>query len=77
MLCCFMEKENLMNKKLINLMRPEDEYDLLSKQRVIDGKENEYIDYLLEQEETVLNDFQNFLSKNKLSIQMLCLTQKI
>jgi len=38
MLCCFMEKENLMNKKLIDLMRPEDEYDLLSKQRVIDGK---------------------------------------
>ena len=38
---------------------------------------NEYIDYLLEQEETVLNDFQNFLSKNKLSSHMLCLAQKI
>ena len=37
---------------------------------------NEYIDYLLEQDEEVLNHFQKFLSENRLSSHMLCLAQK-
>ncbi len=42
----------------------------------VDDK-NEYIDYLLEQEEKILNHFQEFLSENRLSSHMLCLAQKM
>lgn len=37
---------------------------------------NEYIAYLLEQDEKILNSFQKFLSENRLSSHMLCLAQK-
>jgi 2-polyprenyl-3-methyl-5-hydroxy-6-metoxy-1,4-benzoquinol methylase len=39
--------------------------------------ENEYIDYLLEQDEEVLQNFQKFLSENRLSSHMLIMAQKI
>lgn len=37
---------------------------------------NEYIDFLLEQDEDTLNNFQNFISNNKLSSHMFCLAKK-
>lgn len=37
---------------------------------------NEYLDYLLEQDEKVLTDFQNFLTANKLSSHMLIVASK-
>jgi len=37
---------------------------------------NEYINLLLQQNEKVLNDFQIFLSKNRLSSHMVCLAKK-
>ena len=37
---------------------------------------NEYVDHILDQDETVLDNFQKFLSENKLSSHMLCLAQK-
>ena len=41
------------------------------------NQQNHYIDYLLEQDEKIINNFQQFLSKNKLSSHMICLAQKI
>jgi 2-polyprenyl-3-methyl-5-hydroxy-6-metoxy-1,4-benzoquinol methylase len=40
------------------------------------SQKNEYLDYLLEQDEKVLTDFQNFLSENKLSSHMLIVARK-
>ncbi len=40
------------------------------------SERNEYINYLLEQEEQVINNFQEFLSKNKLSSHMFAMAQK-
>lgn len=40
-------------------------------------QKNEYLDYLFEQNDEVLRNFQRFLSENKLSSHMLALAQKI
>lgn len=40
-------------------------------------KKNEYIDFLLEQDNEVLENFQKFLSENRLSSHMLILAKKI
>jgi 2-polyprenyl-3-methyl-5-hydroxy-6-metoxy-1,4-benzoquinol methylase len=39
-------------------------------------KNNEYLDFILEQEESVLENFQNFLAENKLSSHMLVIARK-
>jgi hypothetical protein len=39
-------------------------------------RNNEYIDFLLTQDEEILNNFQAFISNNKLSSHMFCLAKK-
>jgi len=39
-------------------------------------KKNEYLDYLMEQDATVLNNFQEFIANNRLSSHMLVIAQK-
>ena len=39
-------------------------------------KKNEYLDYLMEQDETVLKNFQEFIANNRLSSHMLAIAQK-
>ena len=40
------------------------------------NRKNEYIDFLLEQGEETLNNFQKFLSENKLSSHMFVIGKK-